>query len=594
MSDGVVDQIKQKLDILEVLGDYIRLTKAGRNYKARCPFHAERSASFMVSPERQIWHCFGCGLGGDIFGFVMKIEGMEFGDALRLLARRAGIALKKQDPQIQSQKKRLYEICELSTKFFETQLHKTAAGKKALAYLLERGLKSETIKDWRLGWAHDEWRALYDFLKTRGYKDEEILAAGLVIEKSEQKGKYYDRFRSRIIFPISDSQGQIIAFGGRIFGEQAKKEDMAKYLNSPQTQLYDKSSVLYGLNKAKNDIRVKDLCVIVEGYMDLIMSHQSGAANVVASSGTALTETHLSIIGRYTRNLAMAFDSDEAGNMATRRSIDLALRREFNVKVILMEEKDPADIVKKNPSEWLKVIEAAKGIMDFYFSYAFARHDAKSAEGKREIRKILLTAIKSLASKTEQGEWLKELARRQRVDERDLIADMQKIKLDEPEGQLAVGGAPLPMPAKSRLDGLEERFLGLCLSYPQHFAEILIEEEDFQNEDLGQIFKELKKLLGKKKGEEISAVLAGALKPELKIKVDYLSFQIEQHERTEKEIVQEIASCSLELKRLKLKTQLAGLSFDIKDAQQAEDKARLEKLLKKFHQVSADLAKINS
>jgi len=383
---------------------------------------------------------------------VMKIEGVEFGDALRLLAKKAGVILKKQDPQIQSQKQRLYEVCELAAKFFETQLHKTPAGKKAYQYLIERGMKPAAIKEWRLGWAHAEWRALGDFLKSRGYKDEEIEQAGLIIKRDKDHSSpqpplklrggersegalshYYDRFRSRIIFPIWDSQGQVIAFGGRIFGEAAKNKDMAKYLNSPQTPLYDKSSVLYGLNKAKNEIRAKDACVIVEGYMDLIMSHQAGAQNVVASSGTALTENHLSIIGRYTKNLSMAFDSDEAGAMATRRSIDLALVRDFSVKVILMEDKDPADIVKKDFKEWLKLIDTAQSVMEFYFSYAFAKHDGKSMDGKREIRKILLTAIKSLASKTEQGEWIKELARRLRVDERDLLADMGKIKLDASE-----------------------------------------------------------------------------------------------------------------------------------------------------------------
>lgn len=594
-SDGVIDQIKQKLDILEVLGDYIKLSKAGRNWKARCPFHAEKSASFMASPERQIWHCFGCGLGGDIFGFVMKIEGMEFGDALRLLARRAGVVLKKQDPQIQSQKKRLYEICELAAKFFETQLHKTAAGKKAYQYLIERGLKEGTIKEWRLGWAHDNWQALYEFLRSRGYKDEEALSAGLITEKNEQSKKHYDRFRSRIIFPIADSQGQIIAFGGRIFGEAAKKDDMAKYLNSPQTPLYDKSSVLYGLNKAKNEIRVKNQCVIVEGYMDLIMSHQAGAQNVVASSGTALTENHLNIIGRYTKNLAMAFDSDEAGAMATRRSIDLAMRRDFAVKIIMMAAKDPADIVKKSPAEWLKLIEQAQSIMDFYFTYAFSRHDAKASEGKREIRKILLTAIKSLASQTEQGEWLQELARRLRVSENDLAADMKKIKLEEEFERTNEADGVLPEAAlvKSRLEWLEERFIGLCLSHPQHFSEEITDESNFCDEGLTRIFQELKKTLGKEKDEKIIKKIKEKLSPELKTRIDYIAFQIEQHEPEEGEIIREIKTCVPELKALRLKKELAGLNFDIKEAQEAKDKNKLAKLLKKFSQLSAELTRIN-
>jgi len=594
--DGVIDQIKQKLDVMEVLGEYIKLAKAGRNYKARCPFHAEKSASFMVSPERQIWHCFGCGLGGDIFGFVMKIEGVEFADALRLLARKAGIALKKQDPQIQSQKKRLYEICELAAKFFETQLHKTAAGKKAMGYLTGRSMKPETVKTWRLGWAHNEWRALGDFLKSRGYKEEEMLQAGLVIRPEESADRYklkakscYDRFRSRIIFPIFDSQGQVIAFGGRIFGEAAKKEDMAKYLNSPQTPLYDKSNVLYGLDKAKNEMRVKNQCVIVEGYMDLIMSHQAGATNAVASSGTALTEAHLNIIGRYAKNLAMAFDSDDAGAMATRRSIDLALRKDFNVKVIMMSEKDPADIVKKEPEAWQKLIDGAQSVMDFYFVYAFAKHDASSAEGKKEIRQLLLTAIKSLASQTEQGGHLGELARRLRVDERDLRADMQKIKLDDDRRDDAlVSGAPAKN-MKSRLDWLEERFLGLCLSHPHHFSEELAEKVELGDEELSAIFKEIKKTLGKKKDDKAFDRLRQKLAPELRIKIDYLSFQLEEHEREDKEVEKEIRTCVPELKILRLKKDLAALSFDIKDAQEAKDKARLDKLLKKFNQLSSDL-----
>ena len=599
MSDGVIDQIKQKLDILEVLGEYIKLAKAGRNYKARCPFHAEKSASFMVSPERQIWHCFGCGLGGDIFGFVMKIEGVEFGDALRLLARRAGITLKKQNPQIQSQKKRLYETCELAAKFFETQLHKTAAGKKAYEYLIDRGMKPETIKSWRLGWAHDEWRALEDFLKSRGYKEEEMESAGLIIEKSEQGASkqrigYYDRFRSRIIFPIIDSQGQVIAFGGRIFGEAAKKDDMAKYLNSPQTPLYDKSSVLYGLDKAKNEMRVKNQCVIVEGYMDLIMSHQAGVINAVASSGTALTENHLNIIGRYAKNLAMAFDSDDAGAMATRRSIELAMQRDFNVKVILMEEKDPADIVKKSAKEWGELVEGARSVMDFYFVYAFDKYDAKTAEGKKEIRQTLLMAIKSLASQTEQGEHLRELARRLRVDERDLRLDMAKIKVEQERGENSPASAAPPGSPKSRLDWLEERFLGLCLSYPQHFSEDLVSSIEFGDEELAQIFKEAKKMLGKKKDEKHLAKMRQSLPAEMRPKVDYLLFQLEEHEREEDEALKEIRACVPELKTLRLKKDLTALSFDIKDAQEAKDKNKLEKLLKKFQQLTAELNKITA
>jgi len=596
MSDGAVDQIKQKLDIVEVLGEYLRLTKAGRNFKARCPFHGEKDASFMVSPERQIWHCFGCGLGGDIFGFVMKIEGVEFTDALRLLARRAGVILKKQDPQIQSQKDRLHEICELAAKFFETQLAKTPAGKKALNYLKERGLEDETIKTWRLGFAHDEWRGLHDFLLSRGFKEAEMLQAGLVTtsnqDSDKQEVRCYDRFRSRIIFPIFDIQGQVIAFGGRIFGDQ-KKDDMAKYLNSPQTPLYDKSNVLYGLHRAKLEIRRQDLCVIVEGYMDLIMSHQAGVQNVVASSGTALTENHLNIISRYTKNLAMAFDSDEAGGLATSRSIDLALKKDLNVKIILMKEKDPADVVKKDSAEWLEIIKGAKEVMDFYFQHTFARFNSQNLEGKKEIEKVLLPIIKSLSSRTEQSNWLKELAQRLHFDEKDLLADMKLIKVAPadvfPERPPAYQVEKLSEP-KSRTDGLEERFLGLCLANPQHLIELEVSEGDFYNESLGKIFCEAKKFLNKDNDKELTDYLRSSLAPELKMKIDYLSLQVEQHPRNEEDIICEIRTCLKELKLLRLRQRLAELSFEIKDAQGEKDKPKMEKLLKKFNQLTAELA----
>jgi len=594
--DGAVEQIKQKLDIVDVIGEYLKLSKAGRNFKARCPFHGERDASFMVSPERQIWHCFGCGQGGDIFGFIMRIEGLEFVDALRLLARRAGVILQKQDNQVQSQKKRLYEVCELAAKFFETQLTKTPAGLKALDYLKDRGLSDETIKTWRLGWAHNDWRALYSFLKSRGYKDGEMLQAGLIAQKdmarSGSGNDYYDRFRSRIIFPIFDIQGQVIAFGGRIFGQQ-KNDDIAKYLNSPQTPLYDKSNVLYGLHQAKLEIRRQDSCLIVEGYMDLIMSYQAGIKNVVASSGTALTENHLKIIGRYTKNLAMAFDSDEAGGLATGRSIDLALKKDLNVKIILMKDKDPADVIKKDPLKWQEIIKEATGVMDFYFHQAFAKFNSKNLEGKKAIKEALLPAIKMLPSRTEQSEWLKELAQRLRVEEKDLLADMKMIKVLSGENDLDRKLAALPVELsapKLRQEGLEERFLGLCLAYPQHVTELEISEEDFFSESLGKVFCELKNFLGKKKEGELESHLAKTLAPELKMRIDYLSLQIDESPRSEKDIVEEIKTCLKELKLLRLRQHLAALSFDIKEAQAEGNKSKMEKLFKKFNQLTAELA----
>jgi len=591
---GVADEIKQKLDVAEILGEYIKLTKAGRNFKAVCPFHAEKTPSLMVSQERQIWHCFGCGAGGDIFKFVMQMEGLEFGDALRLLARKAGVVLKKQDPEVQSQKKRLFEICELSAKFFEIQLEKNLLGQKAQKYLLDRGLKKESIKEWRLGFAPDSWQSLYDFLISRGYKDGEILQTGMIVKKDGTANDYYDRFRSRIMFPIADSQGQVIGFGGRVFGQGEKEKDMAKYVNSPQTSLYDKSRVLFGLNRAKTEIRLKDECLVVEGYMDLIMSFEAGVKNAVASSGTALTEEQLRILGRYTKNLLFAFDSDAAGENATKRGVDLALKQDFRIKVIPMKDKDPADVVKKDPAAWRALAENSQGVMDFYFDRVFEKHNPGTLDGQREIKKFLLPAIKSTSSRTEQSHWLARLAMKLRVSENDLRSDMQKIKSETDFKPNA--NAPsseirnIPSPS-SRLSGIEERFLGLCLSRPECFSlELGLKKNDFENEKLAEIFSQFESLAVEQKKDLIDH-LRRALSPELKIQVDYLSLKIEQTlPEDEKEISQEIQTCVRELKVLRLKNRLTALNFEIKEAQSGAKAEKMAGLLKDFSRISQELS----
>ena len=601
-----VDEIKDRLDILEIIGGYIKLNKAGRNYKARCPFHNEKTPSFMVSPERQMWHCFGCGLGGDIFGFVMKIEGLEFGDALRLLAGKAGVVLKKQDPQIQSQKKRLYEISDLAAKFYQTQLEKSISGRQAQKYLLERGLKPATIKQWRLGWAPDNWQALYEFLRSRGYKEQEIEQAGLIIKKSADyslpttaKNKfavvgsrlavdsYYDRFRSRIMFSLFDVQGQVVGFAGRIFGQE--DDNVGKYINTPQTTLYDKSRLLYGLNFAKMELRQKDDCVLVEGNLDVILSHQAGIKNAVATSGTALTEDHLKIIKRYTDNLLFAFDTDSAGENATRRSIDLALAQDFNVKIASLKDKDPADMIKKNSADWQKCLVESESVMDFYLKTTFAKYDSQTADGRRQIRKALLPIIKSLASQTEQSEWLKELAKRLRAEEKDLLADMRKIKLEKTFEPKGVEDLSVKVP-QTRLNGLEERLLGLCLIYPHFLPELKsVSEEDFDNQQLASIFAELRNLLKQNQIENLSSQLKKSLPPDLKIQIDYLSLKIEQQPIEEAEAKEEIKSCWQELRLIKLKKQLSDLNFEIQEAQTDKQKVKLNLLLGKFHKLSAEL-----
>ena len=342
MADNI-EQIKSRLDVVAVISDYLKLQKSGVNYKACCPFHNEKTPSFYVSPERQIWHCFGCSQGGDIFGFIKAVEGVEFPEALRILARKAGVELEEFIPEARDEKERLFEIVELATKFFEKQIYNSTDGKSALKYLEERGLNTETIKSFRLGFAPNDWQALNEFLRGRGYTENEVVASGLAIKKDSGAG-IYDRFRSRITFPIADINDRVVGFTGRVFdvknglNEQGARTSQAierfehieaKYINTPQTTIYDKSRVLYGLNKAKMQIKKAEKCLLVEGNMDAVMSCQAGVGNVVASSGTALTPLHLNLLKRYTANLNFCFDTDQAGAMATRRGIGLALNQGF-------------------------------------------------------------------------------------------------------------------------------------------------------------------------------------------------------------------------------------------------------------------------
>ena len=439
--DSQIEEIKNKLNIVDLIGSYVKLSKTGINYRGVCPFHSEKGPSFFVSPARQMWHCFGCGAGSSIFDFIMQIEGLEFGDALKILAAKAGVELKRENPKLRTERARLYEICDLACSFFEKQIEGSAIGKEAKEYLLKRGIKEDTIKKWRLGYSPDTWQSLSDFLVGRGYTRDEIVKAGLAVQ-SDKGNNPYDRFRGRIIFPIFDLNSQVIGFGARIFKDADKKET-AKYINTPQTLLYDKSNVLYGINFAKLAIRKNNGCVLTEGYTDAIMCQQVGFENTVAVSGTALTPGHLNILKRYSDNLLLAFDMDSAGDTATKRGINLAESQGFNIKVIdtYSGAKDPAEIILENPENWKASLEKVRTIMDFYFDSAFAKHpldqDKNNPQNKKEIGKIILPAIKRLQNKIEQSHWVQKLSERLGVSQESVLEELKNIKPDTVNNQVS-------------------------------------------------------------------------------------------------------------------------------------------------------------
>jgi len=468
------EEIKSRLDIVDVIREYMQLKQAGGSWRGLCPFHNEKTPSFMVSPDKQIWHCFGCGKGGDIFAFVKEIEGIEFREALRLLAPKAGVELKKADPEISTKRNRLLDLLDLSKKYYHYVLTDTKVGVRARSYLEERKINEKTAKEWRVGFSPDSWNDLIKFLKQRGFAESEIFAAGMSIKK-EGKNEYYNRFRGRIMFPINDLNGNVAAFSARVLPE---KDDgkTGKYINSPQSEIYNKSEILFGLDKAKLAVKKHDLAVLVEGQMDVITAHQYGYKNVIAASGTALTSAQIRLIKRYTNNIALAFDMDKAGEMAVERGMKVALEAEMNIKVIeLPQGKDPDECIKNDPGVWEKSVEDAKPMLEYFLDKLTAKFDLKKVENKRQVARAFLSVLADVKNKIEQDYWLKTLGQKLDVNEiylREALAHALGNSRPAPRGQTANTAASAAVLAKhaekkSREECLSELLLVFILKFPE-------------------------------------------------------------------------------------------------------------------------------
>jgi len=465
-----IEEIKARIDIVDLVSEYINLKQAGTNWRALCPFHNEKTSSFMVSRDKQIWHCFGCSEGGDIFSFVQKIEGLDFAGALKLLAKKAGVKLEFQDPQESNQRNRILDICQLAASFWHKILLESPQAEKARQYLKDRQLSDQTIEEFKIGYAPDAWETTVNFLKGRGFTENEIFLAGLTVKKDRGAG-FYDRFRDRITFPINNISGSPVGFSARTM---KKDEKEAKYINTPQTEIYNKSLILYNLDKAKVEIKKQQLAILVEGQMDAIASYQAGAQNVIASSGTALTADQITILKRYSDNLAIAFDTDAAGESASRRGIDIALAQEMNVKVITLPHgKDPDECIKKNPEDWFSAIKNAKSIIQYYFDQVTTKFDLASADGKKQAAKILLSVIVKINNKIEQTHWLQKLADRLNVSEqilRDILATNNNRTT---KTGIKAPLAAKPAEQKDRGGLLSEIALALALKFSQQLPYLI-------------------------------------------------------------------------------------------------------------------------
>ncbi len=473
---SVTDEIKQRVDLVDLVSESVSLRKAGRNFKGLCPFHQEKTPSFVVFPETQGWHCFGaCGEGGDVFSFVQKHEGVDFGEALGILARRAGISLDPQTPEMiqeEEQRDRLLEVLEAATAFFQERLA-SPEGEPAQTYLAGRGMSSEASADFRLGYSPNSWRALITRLTAIGYTREELIDSGLASQSDE--GRVFDRFRHRLMFPIDDARGRIVGFGARTLDGSPPK-----YLNSPETRLFDKSRLLYALSKARQAIRAESTVVIVEGYMDAIAAHECGYGNVVASMGTAIGEPHLRSLTRLAGRFVLALDPDAAGNAATLRGLDVARealqgdaapvyeggllrfesRLEAEIRVaVLPDGLDPDEIIRRNPSEWERLIAEARSVVEYNFDVALAETDLSDAKDKARLARRLLPVIASVSDPVERAHYVEKLARQVQVDPR--VVEQELATMRDPRGSRRAP-EPGPEPVEGTF-GVEEYALTFLL-----------------------------------------------------------------------------------------------------------------------------------
>src|SRR3989344_2990603 len=580
MLQSPIEEVKNRLDIVQVVGEYLKLQKAGANFRALCPFHAEKGPSFFVTPARQMWHCFGCGIGGSVFDFVMHIEGLEFGDGLRLLAQKAGVELPKRSPafvQQETERKRLLEITELAARFFEKQLS-SKAGAAAKEYLQKRGVSNESFAAWRIGYAPGTKRSMLDFLVQQGYREQEIGRAGLLV-RGEQG--VFDRFRSRIMFPVFNLQGEVMGFGGRIFGKEDK--DMAKYVNTPNTPLYDKGRILYGLDKAKLEVRKQDSCVLVEGYMDAILVSQAGTKNVVATSGTALTSFHLQLLRRYSENLVLAFDMDIAGDTATKRGIELSMAEGFLVKIVrLTEGKDPAEAAH-NPESWHLALDRATSIIDYYFESTFSFFNKRTLDGKSKAASLLLSVIFKLPNKIVQSHWIQRLAEELGVREEAVREELAKVKA---EPRLQRTNAPFALSArekKGRRELIEERILVLVFCDPGNLKQL-------KEEDVRQMSLTMQEIVaGLQQAENLEFSSLEQVFSQANLQTVRHAALLAELEKGEEELKDEFSLCLKSLAIFSLKGRLEEIMREIKKAEGEQELSRIDLLLREFQEIAKEL-----
>lgn len=586
--ENQLEEIKQRIDIVSLVGEYVPLKKAGRNYKALCPFHGEKTPSFTVSPDRQIFKCFGCGEGGDAFTFVKKIEGLDFGDAARKLADRAGVELKEMKlGENEKRREEIYNVNKIATDFYNFLLTKHNIGKKAQEYLKSRGINSSSIKKFQLGFAPEKEDALVKFLAKKKFSGEEANKAGLSLVSG--RGSIFDRFRGRIIFPIKNLQGKVVGFSGRVLGSREPK-----YLNTPDTFVFSKSNSLYGIDNAKLEIGKSKEAILVEGNLDVVSSHQVGVTNVVAPLGTALTERQVDSLGRFADTLIFAFDTDTAGSNATKRGIEIAENAGFSVKAIdLGESKDPDEVIRKSPSDWKKRVKNSISIYDFVLVSALSKWDATSAEGKRKISQETLPYIAKLSDEISKDHYVKKIAGYLSVSEDSVRVDLGKY-LPKSKSTLAINHKEEEQttPTKEKKLSLLEKYL-LALTLQTGILSKDLDEEIFSQRETLDLFKIIKNHVNESGKINIKKLSGEIPVPLIKLYDEAILFGLSE-KLFESDILseKEISSCITRIKELNLRASLRRLGLEIKQAEAVDSSGRIKDLTKKFRDLSLQLTQI--
>jgi DNA primase len=577
-----VEEIKQRVDIVDLVSSYVELKKAGANYKALCPFHNEKTPSFMVSADKGIFKCFGCGESGDIFTFVEKMEGVDFPEALKILAEKAGVRLERIEKKFYDQKRNLYEINNLAAKVFHHLLTKDRAGKDALNYLKKRGVSEKTIKEFQLGYAPLNFEFISGFLCQKGYKEADIVVSGLSLFRENRRKDslpIFDRFRGRIMFPIFNPVGNIIAFSGRILKETI---EAPKYINSPDTPLYSKSRNLFGLDKAKTKIRKSGFVILVEGTMDVILSHQAGFENTVASLGTSLTQEQVNNLARLSHRFLFAFDADEAGIMATRRGVDIALNQNVDVAVVAVPKgfKDTAEVIKTDSKMWREALLKSSPYIDYVFASTFKNKDEKlNPAAKRDIAAQILPEIAKISDPIVAGDYIGRLASRLQTQEKYLFEAMSRYKIKQGGDQKSEIQGGIQKTSK------ENHLLGLLLVFPQYFNTVkdFINPLDFSSPQVISIYKKLIKEYSKKRKLDFKKFVSD-LKNSERDFVNLIILDVEnEYVEEDKDIAgEEILSLVERIKQGKKDEASKNFEEKIKEAEKLGQKEKIKKLIREF------------